>query len=82
MNEAGQAMSKSIEEQAAEMAPKAHAAMEAGHNGRCILCGQGVFYIPHSEGVRKGHIYSEAGAREFRISSSCEFCFDQATLPE
>ncbi len=40
---------------------------DAAKEGRCMLCGLPV----------NGRIYSEAGAREYRISGSCEICFDE-----
>ena len=42
----------------------------------CIDCGNAPFYAPDSIARRPGHIYSQAGKREFKISQLCEFCFD------
>lgn len=58
----------------------AQSAEEAGAS-RCRFCDSAVFSLPAQEAIRKGHIYSPAGEREFGISGTCEHCFDRVTLP-
>lgn len=45
----------------------------------CLFCNQTVYFKLDTEARSKGHIYSEAGKREFRISGVCEACFDEVT---
>lgn len=40
------------------------------------LHGEPVFYWPYTKGLVPGHIYSEAGIAEARISGCCEYHFD------
>lgn len=40
--------------------------------GLCVVCGRDP----------EGRIYSEAGAREWKISGCCEICFDEMFKPE
>lgn len=42
---------------------------------RCIA-GEKVFYYDWPHGLIPGHIYSETGMDEFKISRSCEYHFD------
>lgn len=58
-------------EQASQMAAEA----EEANMGRCLK-GEAVFYLPAAEAVRPGHIYSDAGRDEWKISRLCEFHFD------
>lgn len=51
---------------------------EHPERGRCLE-GHAVFYLPGGEALIPGHVYSEAGLREFRISGYCEWCFDRFT---
>ncbi len=48
------------------------------YDTRCIA-GELVFYYPYDYGLMPGHIYSEVGVDEFKISGSCEFHFDEWT---
>jgi predicted RNase H-like HicB family nuclease len=43
---------------------------------KCIE-GEKVFYYDWPRGLMPGHIYSETGMDEFRISRACEFHFDE-----
>lgn len=43
---------------------------------RCIF-GEKPFYSEDDRARMPGHVYSEAGIREFAISSCCEFHFDK-----
>jgi hypothetical protein len=45
---------------------------------RCID-GEAVVHLPYGHALGPGHIYSEAGIREFKITRICEFHFDQWT---
>lgn len=48
----------------------------------CALCRAHVIFIEYDRALVPGHIYSDAGAREFRNNTGwCEFCFDNATQP-
>jgi hypothetical protein len=38
-----------------------------------------VFYAPGEFATQMGHIYSELGLKEYRISAMCEWCFDEVT---
>lgn len=42
---------------------------------RCIS-GEKVFYFDHHKALIPGHIYSETGMDEFKISGACEYHFD------
>lgn len=44
---------------------------------KCVRCGMGTFYITYEFATGMGHIYSEAGAREYKITGLCEWCFDE-----
>jgi hypothetical protein len=57
--------------------------LDAGraHSARC-LNGEQVMYFPADKAYGPGHIYSEAGVREFRISGCCEACFDDMFAPD
>lgn len=48
----------------------------------CISCSKIPNYLEMDRALEPGHIYSQAGIREFEISQLCEYCFDEATLPE
>ena len=47
---------------------------------RC-LWGEPMLWLPCDRAVAPGHIYSEAGLREARISGSCEYHFDKMFKP-
>lgn len=47
-----------------------------GYNNRCVN-GEKVFYYDYYRGLMPGHIYSEDGMREFKMSGACEFHFDE-----
>lgn len=49
------------------------------HQTWCLVCKQETFFERHGQALRPGHIYSDAGRREFEISHTCEWCFDRAT---
>jgi Pyruvate/2-oxoacid:ferredoxin oxidoreductase delta subunit len=56
-----------------------YATEEPGYDMRCMNCKKAVFYAPHPEGLIEGHVYSQNGMLEYRISRYCEFCFDKVT---
>jgi hypothetical protein len=61
--------------------------VDAIKNNRCYLGGEQVYYQPVSKYDEQkangpGHIYSEAGLREYKQSGTCEFHFDQAFFGE
>jgi len=67
-----------IPETLEEMQKKADEFAAKGLNGKCFICHHGVFYAPgYDHAELEGQIYSEAGVDEFKISQSCEFCFDK-----
>ena len=48
--------------------------------GNCGICNVEIYYEPmppgkYAEGP--GHVYSPEGLSEVRISSTCEYCFDE-----
>lgn len=43
---------------------------------RCVN-GEKVFYVPADKAYAPGHIYSELGMDEYKISKCCEWHFDQ-----
>lgn len=45
----------------------------------CKRCKQPVFYQAGLFAYQMGHIYSEAGKKEFNITGFCEWCFDEVT---
>lgn len=54
------------------------AALDSGEatSPKCFL-GETVLFFPADKGYGPGHIYSETGKVEFRISRFCEFHFDE-----
>ena len=56
----------------------AQAEADESYTLRC-LAGEKVFYAEHTHGLIPGHIYSELGRYEFKISQSCEYHFDMWT---
>jgi hypothetical protein len=54
-------------------------ATESTPGNVCTFCRKVVVYIPYTEALIPGHIYSEDGVREYRITQMCEHCFDEAT---
>lgn len=48
----------------------------------CVSCGKYVFFYPNPTALQEGHIYSDLGMAENRITRLCEYCFDAATLDE
>jgi hypothetical protein len=44
----------------------------------CYLGGEPVFWYPWERSLVPGHIRSESGRREYKISKCCEYCFDKA----
>lgn len=55
---------------------------EAQQSCVCINCGHEIFWEKSRRSTRPGHIYSEAGLREYKISGMCEYCFDKLTEVE
>lgn len=48
--------------------------------GNCGICNVEIYYQPMTPGKYaegKGHVYSPEGLEEVRISSTCEYCFDE-----
>lgn len=43
---------------------------------KCLYCKRSVYFEELPEALLPGHIYSERGIDEFRISRCCEYCFD------
>lgn len=48
----------------------------------CRNCKHKVIYVEYVKALAKGHIYSDAGRKEFGITQFCEFCFDEFTMIE
>ena len=55
------------------------AADESEMGSPCPRCKHYPFFAPHDEALIEGHVYSNEGIAEFRISGYCEFCFDLVT---
>ncbi len=53
-----------------------------GNPANNCVNGHPIFYVEGQAGELPGHIYSEAGMREFRISRMCEWCFDDMCIEE
>lgn len=45
----------------------------------CVLCHHIGFYFSADRAHDEGHVYSTAGLSEWRITLTCEFCFDRVT---
>ena len=46
----------------------------------CRWCKTVMVYVPYTEAVEEGHIYSPEGLKEAQdITGWCEWCFDKAT---
>lgn len=63
-----------IPKEVIHMRTKAEA--DALYDLRCIN-GEKVFYVPTDKAYMPGHIYSEEGMREYKISKCCEYHFDK-----
>lgn len=46
-------------------------------SGTCVACRQPFYYKPAEKAEAHGHVYSEMGLKETRISGLCEYCFDE-----
>lgn len=68
---------QSIEELKKNLAVNVFWADQGGPTILCINCGHEVFWEKSRRGKRPGHIYSEAGLKEYKISGMCEYCFDK-----
>jgi len=55
------------------------ALVERARNSATMYClyGEVMFYRPDTKAFGPGHIYSEAGVSEARISGCCEYHFDE-----
>lgn len=60
--------------------PEQLALAEKFGSPKCMKCKKPVVYAPHAHAICEGHVYSELGYREMRISRMCEYCFDN--MPE
>ena len=54
-------------------------ANEAKMGRPCPSCKNYVFFAPFHEALIEGHVYSNDGIAELRITGYCEFCFDRIT---
>lgn len=54
-------------------------ANEAEMGRQCPMCKNYPFFAPHDEALIEGHVYSDNGMTELRITGYCEFCFDRIT---
>ena len=43
----------------------------------CIGCQQEAYYAPDTSAEAYGHIYSDLGLKELKITGFCEYCFDK-----
>lgn len=49
---------------------------------KCTSCSERIYWSEGKRAKAKGHVYSEAGRREVKITGMCEWCFDLATNPD
>lgn len=54
-------------------------ANEAQMGRPCPACKNYVFFAPFHEPLIEGHVYSNDGIAELRITGYCEWCFDRIT---
>ena len=40
------------------------------------IAGEKVFFVEHDHAIMPGHIYSNDGIKEYKISQACEYHFD------
>jgi hypothetical protein len=66
------------------MRTKAHVEADESNTEYCVfgtLSGgvppHKIFFVQAPFALAEGHIYSLAGEAEYRISKSCEYCFDK-----
>lgn len=65
------------EQKALDLCREMQSAAEApGASGQCVE-GEAVFYYPWERSLIPGHIRSEDGVNEFKISHTCEYHFDR-----
>lgn len=55
---------------------KERAEADETYQNRCVN-GEKVFYVPTERAYAPGHIYSETGMDEYKISKCCEYHFDK-----
>jgi hypothetical protein len=55
---------------------QAEVAEHPEYTKQCLL-GEGVYYVEYYKALLPGHIYSQAGVKEFGISRMCEYHFDE-----
>jgi hypothetical protein len=48
---------------------------------KACIYGEKMLYLPHERALIPGHIYSESGVDEARVSSCCEYHFDKMFEP-
>lgn len=68
-----------IPAEALELREKARQGALEGRTDKCVFCKEPFFFFAADKGLCKGHVYSQAGARETQISGICEYCFDATT---
>lgn len=64
-------------EHAKEMASMAGDWHETGRYDAVCIQGEPVFYMDYYKALVPGHIYSDLGMDEFKISRACEYHFDE-----
>lgn len=72
----GDAQQESAVARLQEMAKEA----EGGDHRRCVN-GEVMLYLPYHRALVPGHIYSESGIAEAKISGCCEYHFDRYFQP-
>jgi len=64
-------------ENAMEMAAQAQVEYDEGRYHYLCVMGEPVFYFDYPHALIPGHVYSESGMDEYKISGSCEYHFDK-----
>jgi hypothetical protein len=75
MNPEFEPLKWSREQVVAEVLAMREDAIESGEYAACVE-GEPVVYLPYTETVAEGHICSEAGVQEYKITHMCQWHFD------
>ena len=66
-----------VEQQVDYMSAMAEQNIANGSYVNKCLYGEAVYYVGNDKALKPGHIYSENGISEYKISRCCEFHFDE-----
>lgn len=68
-------------EERAIVAARRFALAAAENNSKTCIFGEAMFFMAHSRALIPGHIYTELGMQEVKISGCCEYHFDKMYEP-